>query len=222
MLFLITLKKKTQEIFDSKKKLDIKVLYNFVNPNYLPEITPKIKNPENSKIILHSSNLREVKSPLDVIHIFHHIQLSIPNSQLWIIGDGPLRTAMKELVNEYNIKEKVFFKGIIKDILEIKKLADLVLIPSKDESFGLSALESMSLGIPVIARAVGGLKEIIINNENGFLFENSNLSQAVEIGIKVLNDKELYQKISENAMKTVKDKFSMTNIIREYEKIYLS
>ena len=215
------LKAKTQEIFDPQKKIDIKVLYNFVNPSYVQN-SLKSKQINNEKIILHSSNLREVKSPLDVIHIFHHIQMSIPNSKLWIVGDGPLRTAMESLINEYNITDKVIFKGIVKDVFNIKKSADLMLMPSKDESFGLSALESMSLGIPVIARAVGGLKEIITHNENGFLFNDNDLSIAIETGIKILKDKILYERISNNAIKTTQLKeFSMTKIVQEYEKIYL-
>ena len=213
------LKRRTQEIFDPQKKIDIKVLYNFVNPNYIQN---SLKQPQtnNEKIILHSSNLREVKSPLDVIHIFHHIQMSIPNSKLWIVGDGPLRTAMESLIKEYNIKDKVVFKGIVKDVFAIKQSADLMLMPSKDESFGLSALEAMSLGIPVIARSVGGLKEIITHNENGFLFTNNNLFEAIETGIKILKDKAFYEKISNNAKKTAELKFSMTKIVKEYEDIY--
>ena len=171
---------------------------------------------------MHISNLRAVKRPLDVIKIFHGIHQAMGDQvELHIVGEGPLQYDMMTLVDQLGIEKNVQFLGIRSDIGALIASSDLFLLPSQQESFGLVALEAMVCGVPVIASSVGGLPEVIEDGRSGFLFQVGNVEEAIEKAVKILEDKELYHSIREQALKDAEQKFSMNKIVDQYEKLYV-
>lgn len=213
---------------ETEKKLcitpgKIETVYNFINPKFF---NPGLRNSDirgssNKTIIMHISNLRAVKRPLDVIKIFHDIHQAMGDQvELRIVGEGPLQYDMITLVEQLGIEKNVQFLGIRSDIGAIIASSDLLLLPSQQESFGLVALEAMACGVPVIASRVGGLPEVIEDGKTGFLFQVGNVEEAARKAVKVLEDKELYYSIREQALKDAEQKFSMNKIVDQYEKLY--
>jgi len=213
---------------DTEQKLNIKkgkiqTIYNFVNTRFFnPEMKGiQLASCKNKVILLHISNLRPVKAPLDVIRIFNLIQKQVDiDLSLCILGDGPLKPKMERLAQDLGIEGKVNFLGVFNDLGAIIASAKLVLVPSLQESFCLVALEAMACGVPVIASQVGGLPEVIEDGENGCLFTLGNLDEAASKSVRLLTDSKLYKKITLNALETATQKFSRTKIIDEYEKMY--
>ncbi len=203
-------------------KNKIKTIYNFISNDFLStqEFKPKGLNPEKISII-HSSNLREIKAPLEIIEIFHKIVKSNKrvDFQLGILGDGPFKKKMGELAEKFNLSKKITFYGEKLNFRSIYQKADFFLLPSYDESFGLAALEAMAYGIPVFARGVGGLVEVINDGQDGFLF-CENHEKITEPINQMIQNPELYQKISTNAYKKVVTSFPAEKIIDQYEELY--
>lgn len=213
---------------DTEEKLGIEkgkiiTIYNFVNTR---DFNPDLKKIELSHcrdtiMILHISNLRPVKAPLDVIRIFHGIlRKSGLNLRLCILGEGPMQSAMMKLASELGIGEQVNFLGSYSELGPLIVASRLMLLPSIQESFGLVALESMACGVPVVASRVGGLPEVIRDGTNGCLFESGNLDEAIEKSLRLLNDPDLYKKMTQEAIRTASTTFSREKIIRQYESIY--
>jgi len=212
---------------ESEKKLcvtgnRIETVYNFVNPQFF---NPGLRDIEPGKkhkmVIIHASNLRAVKRPLDVIKIFHGIYRYMGDSvELQIVGEGPLQYEMTTLVEQLGIEKNVHFLGVRSNIGHVFASADLMLLPSQQESFGLVALEAMACGVPVAASRVGGLPEVIEDGRSGFLFPVGDTDEAAEKAIRVLKDKELYRYIREQGLKDATEKFDMNKIVDQYEKLY--
>lgn len=213
---------------ESEEKLGItpgkiEVIYNFINPlSFNPSLRPADSfKLEQKAILLHISNLRPVKSPLDVIRIFHGIAGGLGRpAELWIVGEGPMQEEMMRLVEELGITDIVRFLGICSNLGEITASSHLMILPSRQESFGLVALEAMACGVPVLASRVGGLPEVIDDGQTGFLFTFGRIDEAVEKGLKALKDKPFYEKMRGAAIKSVVEKFPMEKIIDQYEAIY--
>jgi glycosyltransferase involved in cell wall biosynthesis len=127
---------------------------------------------------------------------------------------------MEELAQKLGILDKVNFMGVFDNLGAIYKSANLLLLPSKQESFGLVALEALACGVPVVASRVGGLPEVIEDGRNSFLFEPNNLEEAIEKSVKVLSDMNLREKICANGIKTATENFAMDKIVRQYEAVY--
>jgi N-acetyl-alpha-D-glucosaminyl L-malate synthase BshA len=198
-------------------------IYNFVNTRDFNQDLKKIElsHCRNTFMILHISNLRPVKAPLDVIRIFHGImKKSDLNLRLCVLGVGPMETAMMKLASELGIAEKVHFLGSYSELGSVIVASRLMLLPSIQESFGLAALESMACGVPVVASRVGGLPEVIRDGVNGILFESGNLDEAIDKSLRLLNDSDLYQKMSRAGIRTATQTFSREKIIRQYESVY--
>jgi N-acetyl-alpha-D-glucosaminyl L-malate synthase BshA len=222
------LKKETERIFNVCAG-KIHCVYNFINPcvfnpeKSVLESRSKKRSPHNSenKIIMHISNLRPVKRPLCVIQIFHKI-LTKTNMQmeLWIIGEGPLKTQMMLLVEELSIQDKVKFLGVRHPVCPLISQADLMLLPSITESFGMAALEAMACGVPVVATKAGGLPEVIEDGVSGLLFDLDDIDGAVDRSIRLLTDKAFNKKIKEQGFKVALEKFNYKKIITEYERLY--
>jgi N-acetyl-alpha-D-glucosaminyl L-malate synthase BshA len=212
---------------DSEEKLGIskdkiRCIYNFVNTEFFnPGLRTEINMERGKRIVIHVSNLRPVKSPSDVIRIFHRLNKEIPGElELWIVGEGPLQYEMIALTEELKIRDKVRFIGICSNLGGLIASSDLMILPSREESFGLVALEAMACGVPVLASRVGGLPEVINDGVSGLLFEHGDVEEASDKGVRVLKDTEFYQKIVSEGLRTATEKFSMKRIVSEYEEVY--
>jgi N-acetyl-alpha-D-glucosaminyl L-malate synthase BshA len=201
----------------------IKTVYNFINPK---DFNPSLRPPEcegrtDRTAVLHLSNLRAVKRPLDVIHIFHNILKAVHRPvELRIVGEGPLQVEMMDLVEKLGMEDDVKFMGIHSNIGKVIACADLMLLPSQHESFGLAALEAMACGVPVVASRVGGLPEVIDHGRSGFLFPVGDVDKAAEKAIKLLEDRKLYKSIRQQGLKDAVEKFAVNKIVEQYEALY--
>lgn len=217
------LKKETERIFHVCAG-KIQCVYNFVNPRtFHPEMrsTFNSENDSEKKIIMHISNLRPVKRPLYVIQIFYKmlIKTDMP-MELWVIGDGPLKTEMMLLADELSIQDKVKFLGVRHPVGPLIARADLMLLPSITESFGMAALEAMACGVPVVATRTGGLPEVIEDGVSGMLFDMEDIDGAADKAIRLLTDEILNKGIREQGLKVALEKFNYMEIIKEYERLY--
>jgi N-acetyl-alpha-D-glucosaminyl L-malate synthase BshA len=217
------LKTKTEKEFGIKKG-KIKTIYNFVNNEMF---NPKLANSslisnKNKTIIIHLSNLRPVKEPLDVIKIFAKVckQETKKQPELWVVGEGPLKPEMQLLAKQLKINDKVKFLGIKNIIGPILASADIFLLTSRQESFGLSLLESLSCGVPAVATNSGGIPELIENEKTGLLFEQGNIEEGAQKVLQLINNNKLYNKLKENGLHLANTKFSREKIISQYEEIY--
>lgn len=202
----------------------VKVIYNFVNiqpPAKTPEDLKDVFGANDSNIITHISNFRQVKRIEDVIRVFNKINKKV-DSKLLLIGDGPEQRAAHKLAVKLNVSNKIHFLGLQSSIEKLLAISDLFLLPSEKENFSLSALEAMSCGVPVIATQVGGMAEMIDNGKDSYLFNVGDIDGMAEAGIKLLDDKDNYKKISSAAQKKAKESFSPEIIVPQYEKLYQS
>lgn len=206
-----------------KIEKEINVIHNFVDIhrfNKKPiDAFRKVIAPEGEKIILHASNFRKIKRIADVIRIFDVIRKNIP-SKLLLVGDGPERPMAEELCRELGICDDARFVGKQQDMEEIYAIADLFLLPSEYESFGLSALEAMAAGTPVIATNAGGLPEIINQGVNGFMGNIGDIQSMGDFGKIILGDEETHKSFKFAAREQAL-KFDIENIVPLYETLYI-
>lgn len=174
--------------------------------------------PGGEKVLMHISNFRGVKRIGDVIDIFDRIRREIP-SRLVLVGDGPDRPEAAARVDELGITDQVLFLGRQESVAELLACADLFLLPSESESFGLSALEAMSSGVPVVATAVGGLPEVVTSGEDGFLGEVGDVQAMAAAGVRILRSRREWQRMSEQARKTA-ERFRVDRVVPMYEEYY--
>lgn len=214
---------KEETFANFKIEKEINVIHNFVDIhrfNKKPiDAFRKVIAPTGEKIILHASNFRKIKRIADVIRIFDVIRKDIP-SKLLLVGDGPERPMAEELCRELGICDDARFVGKQQDMEEIYAIADLFLLPSEYESFGLSALEAMAAGTPVIATNAGGLPEIIKQGINGFMGNIGDVESMGNFGKIILGDKEILKSFKFAAREQAL-KFDIENIVPLYESLYM-
>lgn len=201
----------------------IQTIYNFLNPEFFNSGLQKKEqlNPENDFVCLHISNLRKVKQPLDVIRIFHGLAAgSARPMRLWILGDGPMQSEMISLAASLGIEKRVKFMGIRTNIGPIIASANLLIMPSSEESFGLSALEAMACGVPVLAAHAGGLPEVVLDGHTGFLFQTGDTKAAVDRGLQLVRNPDLLESMAKTAVKHAVETFNMNTIVRQYNALY--
>lgn len=215
------LKEKT--ITNYKINKEIEVIPNFVDVEiYKPKEDCVFKShfaPNEEKVLSHISNFRPVKRVPDVIKIFYLVKQKIP-AKLVLAGDGPERTECERLVRELNIKEDVYFLGKQEAVVDILNASDLFIMPSQSESFGLSALEAMACGVPTITTSIGGLPELVIHNETGYIAEIGDVERMAKYAIDLLSNPNKYKKFSENARKRAVEFFNKDKIVNQYEEFY--
>ena len=216
-----SLRRDTLRLFNIDK--EIEVIHNFIDFNKQKEVADKQINRENlassdERIITHISNFRPVKRVTDVIQIFYEIQKVLP-AKLLMVGDGPDREKTELLAKELNIKDQILFLGKSDEIKEILCVSDLFLLPSETESFGLAALEAMSAKTPVISSNTGGLAEVNINGETGFLSDVGDISEMANNSIFILEDDSRLKKFKNSAYERAQ-LFSLENILPLYEEMY--
>lgn len=215
-----SLRKDTYKHF--KVTNDIHVIPNFVCIDKFQKKDYPCKRsvfaPNGEKILMHISNFRKVKRIQDVIKIHSIVNLEIP-TRLILIGDGPERSAMERLARELGVEDSTYFLGKIKETEKALCAADVYLMTSATESFGVSALEAMAAGVPVISSNTGGIPEVNTNGKTGFLSEVGNTKEMAANTIKILKDPELYSSLSNNAVENAK-KYSIDAILPMYLELY--
>jgi L-malate glycosyltransferase len=212
----------TQELLGPNK--DIETIYNFTSVTCeYNEDSVKLKNIygicENEKVVVHVSNFRPVKRIPDIIASFEKIIEQVP-AKLMLIGDGPEAGSIARLVKEKGLEDKVLFLGKQENVAELLAIADVALLLSEKESFGLVLLEAMACGIPVIGTNIGGIPEVITEGYNGYLCELGDTDSVAKKAITLLSDNLLHEKLSKQAKATVNEKFDRLAIMKQYEDIY--
>lgn len=216
------LKEKTISAYKVEK--EIEVIPNFIDTDKYNRETIKVCNlknhfaPNGEKILAHTSNFRPLKRVQDVIKIFNEVRKKV-NSKLLLIGDGPDRSECERLSRELGIYEDIKFMGKQDSIAELLSLSDLFIMPSQSESFGLSALEAMSCSVPAITTSVGGLPELNIHGETGYIAEIGDIERMSKYAIELLSNVKKYKLFSERARERAME-FNQEDIIRKYEKYY--
>jgi N-acetyl-alpha-D-glucosaminyl L-malate synthase BshA len=218
------LKEKTLTNYNIEK--DIEVIYNFIDidiyKNVENESFKKFVAPNGEKILMHTSNFRPVKRVADTIKILAKVKKEIP-AKLVLIGDGPDRSDCERLARELDLHKDVFFLGKQDGLAELLSVADVFLMPSQSESFGLSALEAMACGIPVVSSSVGGLPELIVHNEVGFIAEIGDIDRMAKYTVDLLSNEKKYNIFSRNArdraVKHFDRKLILPQYIKHYEKV---
>jgi N-acetyl-alpha-D-glucosaminyl L-malate synthase BshA len=215
-----SLKEDTLRLFDIKQ--DINVITNFIDlkkfKHGFTDCQRGMMANDNEKIITHISNMRPVKRIPDIINTFYKIQQEIP-AKLMMVGEGPEREPAERLCRELGISNKVVFFGNSNEIDRILCFSDLFLLPSETESFGLSALEAMASGVPVISSNTGGIPEVNENGFSGFLSDVGDIEAMSENAINILKDEHLLETFKVNA-KAQAAKFDILQIVPQYEAIY--
>jgi N-acetyl-alpha-D-glucosaminyl L-malate synthase BshA len=216
------LKRQTVDAFDVPEER-IKVVPNFVDPRlYDRGKLPCHKQSflrDGEKMVVHVSNFRPVKRVRDVVRIFARMAKEIP-SRLVLIGDGPDRPEAADEAARQGVTNRVLFLGKQDSVAELLACADLLLLPSSSESFGLVALEAMASGVPVIASDAGGLPDLIEDGVTGFVAPVGAVEEMAEAGASILADGKRWRKMSAEARRCAVERFSVDVIIPEYERYY--
>lgn len=214
------LREETYRFFDIRK--EIEVIYNFVDVKRFDkkplDAFRQVIAPDNEKILIHASNFRKVKRIDDVIKVFAKVQATIP-SKLLMVGDGPERHAAEELCRQLGVDEQVRFLGKQEQMEDILAVSDVFLLPSEYESFGLAALEAMAARVVVISSNAGGLAEINIPGETGFLADVGDTEAMSNYAIQLLSNPDYLASMKEKAFQQACT-FDISNIIPQYEKLY--
>ncbi len=215
-----SLKDQTIETFNVEKEID--VIHNFVNFERFKRVNKdhfrKALAPNGEKILVHISNFRKLKRVDDVIKIFAKVLKEIP-AKLLLVGDGPERTRLEDYCRLLQISDDVRFLGSQDAVEEILAIADLFIMPSGKESFGLAALEAMACHVPVISSNIGGIPEVNIHGQTGFLSSLGNVVEMAENAKKLLLNEEMLHEFRENAYNYAKQ-FSIDKIVPQYEAVY--
>ncbi|NBC04040.1 MAG: N-acetyl-alpha-D-glucosaminyl L-malate synthase BshA [Bacteroidetes bacterium] len=215
------LKEETYRLFDINK--EIKVIPNFIDLERFKkskkEHFKKAICPEDEKIVTHVSNFREVKRVTDVVATFSKMLENGVKAKLLMVGDGPERTKAENKCRELGICDQVRFLGKQDQVEEVLSISDLFMIPSGSETFGLAALEAMSCSVPVISSNIGGLPEVNIHGETGYLCELGDIDCMAQHATEILTDEKLQQKMSKAARKRA-EKFEIDKIVTVYEDYY--
>ncbi|WP_017731237.1 N-acetyl-alpha-D-glucosaminyl L-malate synthase BshA [Nafulsella turpanensis] len=213
------LRKDTYQHFDIKK--NIAVIPNFIDlERFKKQKKDHFKTaicPNGEKLIVHTSNFRKVKRVEDVVRIFSKIRKQIP-SKLLLVGDGPERMNIESLCRELQICDDLRMLGKLDAVEEVLSVADLFLMPSEKESFGLAALEAMACEVPVVASNAGGLPELVQDGISGFVSPIGNVKQMTEKALFILQEENLPQ-FKANALQRAQE-FDVANILPMYEDIY--
>jgi len=201
---------------------DIQVINNFVDIKRFQysdkEHFKKIIAPNEEKILAHVSNFRKVKRVQDAIQAFSKIREKVPAKML-MIGDGPERPAMEQLCRELGTCNDISFLGKQEKMEELLSIADLFLLPSEYESFGLAALEAMACKVPVISSNAGGIPEININGKTGYSSDVGDIDALANNSLKLLLDDKKMEEFKANAIKQA-NAFAIENIVPQYEALY--
>ena len=216
------LRKETHRAFECDR-LDIRVVPNFIDPEiYRPgrdDCHLRALAPHGERIVMHISNFRKVKRVNDVVRTFAGIRREI-GSRLVLIGDGPERAAATELAGDLGVLEDIVFLGKLESVAELLSCADLFLLPSEQESFGLVALEALASGVPVVGTGGSGLAEVVDDGVSGFLHPVGAVEEMAGSALKLLRDDDLWASFSQAARAAAVERFSAELVVPMYERYY--
>lgn len=211
----------TRQLLDIHTPIDL--TYNFVDKRvYYPRDVSSLRQDyaePHEKILMHISNFRPVKRVSDVIDIFDRVQSRLP-AKLLLVGEGPEQSKMQQKIKALGLDKKVMFLGKQEDVAQIISLADVLLLPSEKESFGLVALEAMACGVPTVGSNAGGIPELVTHNETGFLAQIGDVDQMAEYTYALLSDSQLHARFREACLNRARYDFCNDRITYEYESIY--
>ena len=156
---------------------------------------------------------------MDVLAVFERVSRVVP-SRLAMIGDGPDRSRAEAFCREHNLRDRVFFLGNVPNLEEILGGADLFLLPSEAESFGMAALEAMASEVPVIATAAGGLSEVVVHGETGYLLPVGDIDAMAERAVAILSDSRLERRLGRAGRAVAEEKFHVDHVVPLYRDFY--
>lgn len=201
---------------------EVKVIPNFVcMDSYKFKDQEDLKlsiAPNGEKILTHISNFRPVKRVDDIVRVFAEVRKEIP-SKLVLVGDGPERNRIEQLCRELRTCEDVVMLGKLKNPTEVLAIADLFLLTSEIESFGLAALEAMASGVPVISSNTGGIPEVNVNGVTGFLSDVGDVADMAKNAIHILSDEKRLEEFKANSKEKAKE-FDISNVLPKYLEVY--
>lgn len=213
--------RETRELFQTTRYIDC--VYNFIDTDvFHPAAGEHMRScliESDEKILLHVSNFRKVKRVTDVIEIFARVHQVI-NSKLLLVGEGPELQTARNLVRELDLSNSVLFLGKQDEVASLFATSDVFLLPSEKESFGLVALEAMACGVPTIGSTIGGIPEVVVHGETGYLAPVTDVEKMAAYAIQLLTDDALYQRVSWAARERAKSVFHVDTKVAEYEAIY--
>jgi N-acetyl-alpha-D-glucosaminyl L-malate synthase BshA len=212
---------------DTRRELgvdcEIRVIPNFLDCSVhrridVPDLRRRFAR-DDEKVVIHISNFRPVKRVVEVVEVFGRIRQEVA-ARLLMVGDGPDMGEAVQRARALGLTDEVQFLGEQDQVFPLLSIADLFLLPSAQESFGLAALEAMACEVPVIASCVGGLPEVIAHEENGFLHAPDDLDGMARSGIMLLTDDRLHRRVAGAARRTVHQRFCDVKIVPVYEAYY--
>jgi len=215
-----SLRDETRRVFGCER--EIEVIPNFVDPR---RFRPRVDLDREAfvspgeKLILHASNFRPVKRIPHVLRVFAGIAATVP-SRLLMLGEGPERAPAERLAAELGVSDRVTFLGQVENLEDLLAMADLTLLPSRHESFGLVALESMACGTPVIVTNVGGPGEFIENGHNSYLCDPDDIDLWIATATRLLRDDALYRQIADDGLRAAVAHFGTPCVIKLYVQLY--
>ena len=203
---------------------EIEVIYNFVNEEvYYKKERSELKShyqiAQDEKVLVHISNFRQVKRIPDIIHTFYNVRQQV-KSKLLLVGDGPEIQTAFELVDELGIDEDVLFLGRQKNISDLLSMSDLILLMSEQESFGLVLLEAMACEVPAIGTNIGGIPEVIVHGETGFLVDLGDSEQAAAYAVQLLTDEGRLKEFAVASLNRANNLFHSRHIVKQYMNLY--
>jgi len=211
----------TKDVFKIEK--DIRVIHNFYDPTRFKPSSEICQRSEFAKedefLLMHVSNFRPVKRTLDVIDIFDKVAAKLP-AKLLLIGEGPDTILARRQITKKGLINKVIFLGNQNRVEAVLRCADLFLMPSEEESFGLAALEALACGVPVIGTSGTGLSEVIDDGQDGYLLPVGDTGAMAQMAFELLNDKNELLKFKNNAANLAYKKFAAEKIVSQYENYY--
>jgi L-malate glycosyltransferase len=215
-----------QTVQQFKVKREIEVIPNFVNCDVYTPLSPEVREAGRAeyaepgeKILIHLSNFRPVKRAVDAVEVFARVVEEIP-ARLLLVGDGPDRSQAEWLARRKGIQERIHFLGKQSSVNDLLPLADLMLMPSEMESFGLVALEAMACMVPTISTAVGGVPELIEDGVNGRLFPVGAVDAMAAAAVELLSDDAKREALAKAGRQTAQQRYCASKIIPRYEGYY--